>query len=207
MFVVGSTTSTNFPTHLPIQASIAGTSNGFVTKLNSTGSALVYSTYLGGGTGDLATAVAVDGADQAYVTGATQNPAFPHTSGAFQTSCGSDGTCNGGLDDAFVSVIKADGSGFFYSTFLGGENADQGFGIAVDSSRNAYVTGATASSAHFPLKSAIQGTFGGGFDDAFVSVLNPQGSGLVYSTVKPPPRISRSKIQRRAPPEEGTTHL
>lgn len=183
VFVVGSTYSSNFPTHTPtVQSSLVGASNGFVTKLNSTGSALVYSTYLGGGTGDLATAVAVDSANQAYVTGATQNAGFPHTTGAFQTSCGTDGTCNGGLDDAFVTVFKADGSGFVYSTFFGGEAPDQGFGIAVDSSHDAYITGATASTAHFPLKSAIQGTYGGGAEDAFVAELNPTGSNLLYST-------------------------
>lgn len=180
-YVVGQTGSTNFPTHLPLQTSLVGTSNGFVTKLDSAGSTQVYSTYLGGGTGDLASAVAIDPNLFAYVTGATQNPTFPFTSQAFQTSCGTDGTCNGGLDDAFVSVIKPDGSGFKYSTFLGGSNADVGLGIAVDASFNAYVTGSTAST-NFPLKSALQGTYGGGLTDGFVTVLNPAGRALVYST-------------------------
>jgi len=115
------------------------------------------------------------------VTGATQNPTFPHTTGAFQTTCGTDGTCNGGLDDAFVSVIKPTGSGFKYSTFLGGSNADVGLSIAVDASLNAYVTGSTAST-NFPLLSPLQGTYGGGISDAFVTVLNPAGRALVYST-------------------------
>jgi len=180
-YVVGLTTSTNFPVHSPIQASIAGLSNGFVTKLNSSGNAFVYSTYLGGGTGDGALAVAVN-SNQAYVTGYTQNPTFPTTAGAFQTTCGTGSNCNGALDDAFVSVIKADGSGFVYSTFLGGEDSDQGLGIAADSAGSAYVTGFTASSAHFPLKNPIQATYGGAPEDAFVSVLNPTGSALVYST-------------------------
>jgi hypothetical protein len=86
------------------------------------------------------------------------------------------------LDDAFVSVIKADGSGFIYSTFLGGSNADQGLGIAVDSSGDAYVTGLTQSNADFPTKNPIQSKFGGGTQDAFVTALNPTGSALVYST-------------------------
>jgi hypothetical protein len=179
-YIVGSTTSTDFPTHNAIQSSIAGESNGFVTQLNPSGSALVYSTYLGGGTGDLATAIAVDSSNQAYVTGATQNPTFPTTAGVFQKTCGSDGTCNGGLDDAFVTVFKADGSGFVYSTFLGGESADQGYGIAVDSAGDAYVTGATVSD-HFPLKLPIQKAYGGS-QDAFVTALNPAGSALLYST-------------------------
>ncbi len=182
-YVVGSTTSTNFPTHLPYQPNIIGSSNGFVTKLNTSGNSLAYSTYLGAGTGDVATAVAVDNSGRAYVTGATGNKTFPTTPGAFQTTCGSDGNCNGGLSDAFVTVFNSTGSGLVYSTFLGGEGIDEGLGIAVDqSSRNAYVTGLTQSSVHFPLKSALQGTFGGGTQDAFVTELNASGSALVYSS-------------------------
>jgi hypothetical protein len=182
-FVVGSTGSSDFPTVAgAIQLHIAGISNGFVTKVNSSGSALVYSTYLGGGTGDLASAVAVDSSNNAYVTGAAQNSAFPTTTGAFQTTCGTAANCNGGLSDAFVSVINTAGSGFVYSTFLGGSNSDQGLGIAVDSSKNAYVTGLTQSSTDFPTLSAVQPKFGGGVQDAFVTALNPTGSALLYST-------------------------
>jgi hypothetical protein len=182
-FVVGSTGSTDFPVSTgAIQKTIKGTSNGFVTKLNSSGNALVYSTYLGGGTGDLASAVAVDSSNNAYVTGATQNATFPVTQGAFQTSCGTAANCNGGLSDAFIAVINAAGSGFKYSTFLGGSNADQGLGIAVDSSGDAYVTGLTQSNADFPTKNPLQSKFGGGTQDAFVTALNPTGSALLYST-------------------------
>jgi len=182
-YIVGSTTSTDFPTMNPIQAAIAGSSNGFVAKLNSSGSALVYSTYLGGGTGDFAVAVAVDSNKNAYVTGGTKNKTFPVTSGVFQPTCGTDANCNGGLYDIFVSVINPTGSGFVYSTFIGGESNDEGFGIAVDASGDAYVTGLTSSTA-FPTKSPIQGTFGGGTlpADAFVTELNPQGTALIYST-------------------------
>lgn len=181
-YVVGSTSSTNFNTHNPIQASIVGTSNGFVAKLNSSGNALDYSTYLGGGTGDFAVAVAVDSAGQAYVTGATKNPAFP-THNALQGTCGSDGTCNGGFYDIFVTVFNAAGSGYVYSTFLGGERNDEGFAIALDSSNDVYITGLTSSSG-FPIKTPIQGTFGGGSlpADAFVTEINATGSALVYST-------------------------
>ena len=180
-YIVGSTTSTDLPTHSPIQSAIAGASNGFVTKLNTSGNALDYSTYLGGGTGDFAVAVAVDSSNNAYVTGGTKNTSFPTTSGVFQGTCGSDGSCNGGLYDAFVTVINPSGSGYVYSTFLGGESNDTGLGVAVDSAGDAYVTGFTSSAA-FPLKSALQGTFAGGTLDAFVTELNPAGSALVYST-------------------------
>lgn len=182
-YVVGSTSSTDFPTHNPIQSSIVGASSGFVTKLNSSGNAFDYSTYLGAGTGDFAVAVAVDGSGNAYVTGGTKNKLFPVTSGVVQGTCGSDGSCNGGLYDAFVTKFNAAGSLHTYSTFLGGESNDEGFAIAVDSAGDAYVTGLTASTA-FPIKNPIQGALGGGSlpADAFVTELNPTGTQLVYST-------------------------
>jgi hypothetical protein len=179
VYVVGSAGS-NFPLQGAFQGTLNGSSNAFVTKLNTSGSSLVYSTYLGGPS-DFAAAVAVDSGN-AYVTGATSTPTFPKTSGVVQPACGSDGNCNGGLQDAFVTVFNSSGAALVYSTFLGGENKDQGLGIAVDSSGDAYVTGLTQSSLHFPLKSALQGTFGGGTQDAFVTELNPTGSALVYST-------------------------
>ena len=134
-FVVGTTGSSNFPTTVgSVQPTINGNSNGFVTKLNSSGSApLVYSTYLGGGSGDFASAVAVDSSNDAFVTGATQNATFPTTPGAFQTTCGTAANCNGGLSDAFVSVLKPDASGLRLFDLPRGQRADQGLGIAVDS--------------------------------------------------------------------------
>jgi hypothetical protein len=172
-YVVGKTSSTDFPTQSPLQTS----GGGFVTKLNSSGSALTYSTYLGV-SGDSVNAVAVDSSDNAYVTGQTFSSSFHTTSGAFQTTCGS---CAGGFSNAFVTVINAAGNGYAYSTFLGGSNNDAADGIAVDSSGDAYVTGYTGST-NFPLKLALQPTYGGGSTDAFVTKLNPGGSALVYST-------------------------
>ena len=180
-YVAGYTTSTNFPPMNPIQSTPAG---GFVTKLNSSGNALDYSTYIGGGPNDFAAGIAVDANDVAYVTGATSSKTFTTTAGVVQPTCGSDGNCNGGLYDAFVSVINKSGSGFVYSTFLGGEANDEGLGIAADGSGDAYVTGFTSSPTKFPLKSPLQPTFGGGTlpTDAFVTELNPTGTALVYST-------------------------
>jgi hypothetical protein len=178
VYVVGLAGS-NFPLLGAFQGTLNGSSNGFVTKLNTSGSSLAYSTYLGG-PNDFAAAVAVNSGN-AYVTGATSTPTFPTTTGVVQPACGSEGTCNGGLQDAFVTVFNSSGAALVYSTFLGGEKNDQGLDIAVDSSGDAYVTGLTQSSL-FPLKSALQGTFGGGTQDAFVTELNPTGTALVYST-------------------------
>jgi hypothetical protein len=179
-YVVGSTASTNFPVLGPYQLHLNGSTNSFVTKLNASGTALAYSTYLGAGTGDLAAAVAVDPSGDAFVTGATPTAAFPTTPGVVQPTCGTAVNCNGGLTDAFVTVFNPSGATLKYSTFLGGEAGDEGLAIAVDSSGDAYITGVTSSTL-FPLHSALQGTLGGP-QDAFVTELNPTGTAFVYST-------------------------
>ena len=171
--MTGNTTSTNFPTASPFQASHGGGGNdAFVTKLNAAGSALVYSTYLGGSGSDNGRAVAADSSGNAYVTGEASSTDFP-TASPFQSS-------NGGSSDAFVTKFNAAGSALGYSTYLGGSGPDVGRGIAVDSSGNAYVTGSTTST-DLPTANPFQ-TANAGSDDAFVAKLNPAGSALVYST-------------------------
>jgi hypothetical protein len=197
-YVTGVTDSPNFPTANAFQAvwgnSTCGTSSttppcyadAFVTKLNANGSALVYSTYLGGAGSDGGSGIAVDSSGNAYVTGVTGSPNFP-TANAFQAK-------GGGSSDAFVTKLNATGSALVYSTYLGGSDVDQGTGIAVDSSGNAYVTGITLST-NYPTANAFQPAHGGGdcgggqvhyytfpCYDAFVTKLNPAGSALVYST-------------------------
>ena len=134
-YVTGFTGSTNFPTINPLQASYAGGQDAFVTKLNPAGSALIYSTYLGGSNYERANAIAVDTSGNAYVTGFTESTNFP-TLNPFQATL--VGTFN-----AFVTKLNATGSALVYSTYLGGSNDDQANAIAVDSSGNAYVTGYT----------------------------------------------------------------
>jgi hypothetical protein len=145
--VTGFTRSINFPTTpaaFDTTCGTDGTCNGgtvesvFVTKLNAAGSALVYSTYLGGsGRFNLGNDIAVDSAGSAYVTGFTDSKDFPTTPGAFDTTCGAGESCG----DAFVTKLNAAGSGLVYSTYLGGAQLDDGFDIAVDSAGNAFVTG------------------------------------------------------------------
>jgi hypothetical protein len=175
-YVTGYTSSANFPTANAFQAAFGGLANAFVAKLNAAGSALAYSTYLGGSGFDYGQGIAVDSSSNAYVTGTTSSTNFP-TASAFQAT--HDGPPPFG-DDAFVTKLNAAGSALVYSTYLGGNDDDEGYGIAVDSSGSAYVTGKTYS-ANFPTANAFQ-VAAGGDGDAFVTKLNATGSVLVYST-------------------------
>jgi hypothetical protein len=174
-YVTGSTTSTNFPTMNPLQPNNGGSMTAFVTKINAAGSALVYSTYLGGSGGDTGYGIAIDGAGNAYVTGSTSSTNFP-TKNPLQSA-------NGGGGDAFVTKINASGSALVYSTYLGGSGSDVAYGLALDSAGNAYVTGKTAST-NFPTQNPFQPVNHGGNPayDAFVAKINSSGSALVYST-------------------------
>src|SRR5439155_1437094 len=177
-YVTGLTDSTNFPTTAEaFQAAFGGGGgDAFVTKLNPTGSALVYSTYLGGSGSDQGLGIAVDASGNAYVTGGTRSTDFPTTPGVFETTPSSVG-------DGFVTKLNPTGATLVYSTYLGGSGSDEGRSIAVDASGNAYVTGNTVSS-NFPTTAgAFQTKIGSsGFFDAFVTKLNPTGAALVYST-------------------------
>jgi hypothetical protein len=162
-----------------LDGSLGGSEDAFVVKLNATGTALVYSTYLGGSVSEAGLGIAVDAAGAAYVTGFTNSTNFPTTAGAFDT------TFNGGGTDAFVTKLDPSGSALVYSTYLGASGVDFGTGIAVDAAGAAYVTGET-SSADFTASctapcTVLDATLGG-FFDAFVTKLNATGTALVYST-------------------------
>jgi hypothetical protein len=176
-YITGETNSTNFPiTTGAFQTSFRGAYDTFVAKLNASGTALTYCTYLGGNGSDNGTAIALDSSGNAYITGQTSSTNFPITTGAFQTSIG------GGSQDAFVAKLNASGTALVYSTYLGGSGNDYGQGIALDSSGNAYITGGT-NSLSFPTTSgAFQTNFSGNRDNVFVTKLNASGTSLVYST-------------------------
>jgi hypothetical protein len=176
-YVAGRTYSSDFPLLSPLQPTSASSNGtGFVTKLNPTGTALVYSTYLGGSgsvslfDGDAANAIAVDNFGSAYITGITRSSDFPITN-ALQSSLDNP---NG---DAFVTKLDPTGTTLVYSTYLGGSgNASQevmdgdfGTAIALDPSNNAYVTGQTESP-NFPIAAAYQGSLNG-TRNAFVAEL------------------------------------
>lgn len=175
-YVAGVTNSANFPTTPgAFDTSINSFEDVFVTKLNAAGSALLYSTYLGGDGFDRGAAIAVDTTGNAYVTGDTGSTDFPTTVGAF------DRSHNGG-EDAFATKLNAAGSALAYSTYLGGSNFDEGKGIAVDPNGNAYVTGLVSSTDFPTTPGAFATSHQGGFSDAFVTKVNAAGSALAYST-------------------------
>ncbi|HAX80699.1 MAG TPA: hypothetical protein DCY88_33905, partial [Cyanobacteria bacterium UBA11372] len=177
VYITGITSSTDFPTTAGAFDSSynGGNYDIFVSKLNSTGTALVYSTYFGGNNYDSGEGIATDNLGNAYITGFTQSGDLPTTAGAYDTSLN-------GIRNAFVTKLNPNGT-LSYSTFLGGNFSDYGSEIAVDSSGNAYVTGNTASS-NFPTTAGAYDTsYNGGNADVFLTKINPTGTALVYSTL------------------------
>ena len=151
-YVTGSAQSRNFPTMNPYQAAMLGANNAFVTKFNPAGSALVFSTYLGGNSATEGYSIALDAFDNVYVAGSTTSNNFPLVA-ATQTNCLS---CSS-YSSAFVAQFNATGSALLFSTYLGGGLSTAGYGIAVDSSGNAYVAGLTQST-NFPTVNPFQAT-------------------------------------------------
>ena len=178
VFIAGETLSSDLPLYTPYQGTNHGLTDIFVAKLLPAGNGLVYSTYIGGRGDDRATAIAVNAAGAAYLTGSTTSPDFAMTM-PFQSIFR-------GNQDAFVLKLDPSGSSLNYSTYLGGSGGgpgspETGAGIAVDSAGNAYVAGTTGSF-DFPLLNALQSTHSGSATDVFVTKLNSSGSGLVFST-------------------------
>lgn len=177
VYVAGSTSSDDFPTANALQSNKRGNlgiSDAFLTKLNASGSAFVYSTFLGGEFIDSGSAVAVDPTGNAYICGSTSSQSFPVVN-AFQSHIG------GFFDDAFVTKVNAAGSALVYSTYIGGKRTDNCASIAIDATGSAYVTGTTFSP-DFPLFAPLQATGGEPSQDAFITKLAPNGSSLIHST-------------------------
>jgi uncharacterized protein (TIGR03437 family) len=186
-YLAGDTNSPDFPLLNPFQAAYAGFYDAFVAKLNAAGSALLYSTFLGGEGEEFGNDVAVDAEGSAYVTGETSSVLFPTTPGAFDSTCGTDGACNlfdFGLfvPDGYVSKLDPSGFALLYSTYLGGSLGELTRAIAVDSSGNAYIVGGTPSS-DYPLAGEPLQADSHGFLDVSLSRLNRSGTGLLYSTL------------------------
>ncbi|MFB3896913.1 MAG: SBBP repeat-containing protein [bacterium] len=177
VYITGYTMSTDFPvTAGAYDTSTNGDADVYIAKLNSTGTALLYATYLGGSNADEALGIAVDSAGNVYITGDTNSLDFPTTPGAFATSYR-------GYGDAFITKLNPTGSALVYSTYFGGSNGyEVGQIIAIDAAGNAFITGNT-DALDFPTTAgAFDTTYNGGAYDAYISKLNPTGTGLVYST-------------------------
>ncbi len=177
-YVMGTTTSVDFPTTAgAYDTTYNGSDDAFVTKLNAAGTALEYSTYLGGSGRDASFSynrIAVDGAGHAYLTGYTESGNFPTTPGAFDRTYGGQG-------DAFVAELSATGAALMYSTYLGGGGGDTTQGIVLDSDGNAGVAGFTTSTDLPTTAGAYDTTYNGGYD-AFITKIDATGAALIYST-------------------------
>lgn len=175
-YVAGTTGSADFPVTAGAYGGTArGSDDIFVFKLNQTGTALIYSTYIGGISTDWGTNITVDADGNAYVAGTTASSNFPVTAGAYQTSKNTD-------YDGFVTKLNATGTGLVYSTYIGSSTQDWIHDLALDSFGNVYITGQTWSSSFPVTAGVVQQVYGGGGGDAFVTKLNAAGSALVFST-------------------------
>ncbi|MFN2444985.1 MAG: SBBP repeat-containing protein [Vicinamibacterales bacterium] len=195
-YVVGYTTAssnTSFPETVGLGQNVLSM-DAFVAKINAAGSGFVYISYVGGFNHDTGYGIAVDGGGHAYITGYTASAdSFPHGTG-FGGLTSFDSTYNGGTGDAYVAKLNADGTALLYAGYIGGSDDEAGYGIAVDFSHNAYVTGGTCSDqTSFPDGDGLGALTGpdvtynggsGGFEyycDAFVAKVNPEGNQLIYA--------------------------
>ncbi|MHA2254292.1 MAG: SBBP repeat-containing protein, partial [Candidatus Kariarchaeaceae archaeon] len=171
-YITGWTTSNDFPTKNSIQLYNAS-ADVFVTKLNTTGNGLVYSTYLGGNSYDEAKSITIGTNESVYLTGETASTNFP-VKNAYQMN-------NNGNKDVFITQINATGNGLMYSSYLGGSGFDYGKGITMDRTASIYIGGSTTST-DFPTINGFQNSFGGGITDAFITKINASGDVIIYST-------------------------
>jgi len=180
-YLTGETASSNFPTTAGAYQTNygGGKSDVFITKLNTSGSSLVYSTYLGGNDYDGGNSIAIDKAGNVFITGQTNSLNYPVSPDAFQKTNRSRWS---GVGDAFITKLNSNGNELIYSTYIGGNNIDCGYSIAVDLEENAFITGST-NSTNFPVSPGAFQSNNNGSSDAFVVKLNPTGSNLIFSTL------------------------
>jgi gliding motility-associated-like protein len=171
--IVGGYTAAGFPTTAgAFQTTLGGGRDGFISKLNAAGSALIYSTYVGGSANDTVYRITIDAAANTYASGTTSSGNFP-TAGPYQATLK-------GITDAFLFKLNTAGSALVYSTYFGGTSAEEAYGVDVNSAGEAYICGGTASTNMPTVAPSQAATVGKG--DAFIAKFNASGSGLIYST-------------------------
>lgn len=170
-YITGLTDCSDFPVVTGPDLTYNGRTDAFIIKLNASGTALIYSWYVGGSEYDYSNGLAVDDLGNAYITGCTYSSDFPAVIGPYLT--------NNGRSDVFVAKVNNSGTGFIYSGYIGGSREDSGSGIAVDKDGNAYITSYTSSNADFPVINGPDWTYNGGYD-AFVARVNASGSKLDF---------------------------
>ena len=192
VYVAGATDSYAFPTtagawDLTYADTIIGSTtydDGFVTKLDATGTSLLYSTYLGGGYSETVNGLALDETGSIYLVGGTTSADFPATAGAYDTSYNGGTLLFGG--DTFLAKLNPAGSDLIYATYLGGAAAEQAYAVAVDDRGDAYIAGTTLSKDFPTTPDAIDDSYNGSlispYFDAVVARLDAAGKNLVYST-------------------------
>lgn len=171
IYLAGSTWSTDFP--ITSGGPHNGLRDAFLLKFDPAGTTLLYSTFIGGELQESVTDMALDDNGNAYATGWTSSPNFPAPTGY--------DTTYGGEFDAFALKLNPAGNTLLYSTFIGGNNEDRGYGLVVDSSGRATLTGRTLSATDFPLQAPFDNSHNGDYD-AFVTTLDPAGTGLLFSS-------------------------
>ncbi|MEP7362385.1 MAG: SBBP repeat-containing protein [Acidobacteriota bacterium] len=185
VYTVGASFDPNFPVSTGAYRSFpsqTGYHNVVIMKVNATGTASSFTTYIGGGFADVGGGIALDTAGNIYVTGGTNSTDFPVSAGALKSRFNPVGLLQPDRKDCFVTKLASGGGALSYSTYLGGTSQDGCTGIAVDQQGNAYLSGYTESSQDFPTTAGAPQRFGVGRQDAFIAKLNPTGTALVYST-------------------------
>jgi len=179
VYITGYTESSDYPTTSGAydESFNGGYWDVFVSRLNSSLSTLLASTFIGGSDNDCGKSIALDGGGNVYITGKTESSDYPTTPGAYDESHNSDGD-----GDVFVSKLNSSLSSLLSSTFIGGSRYDSGNSIALDGGGNVYITGVTWSSNYPTTSGAYDESFNGGDHDVFVSRLNSSLSNLLAST-------------------------
>ena len=174
VFIAGGTASSDFPTTPGAFETTFQVGDAFITKLNSDASGLVFSTFIGGSSGEVAYAMAVDASGSTYITGSTVSTDFPTTTGAFDT-------LHNGSSDTFITKLNSAGDQLVYSTFFGGSLGDIGRSVAINGQGEAFIAGITGSSDLPTSPTAVQTAYVGS-GDAFVARMSAAGDNFIYST-------------------------